>query len=202
MFSRIALVLRAERGGEVGARQLPFRGRQAHQLRDRAEQADDRQVGVIERLEQDDFVARVQDGHQAGGDRLGGAGGDDDLGRRVDLKSVETGIGGRDRLSQFRHAGHGRILIAPIEQRIRGGAQDVVGPVRVREALPEVDRLPCSVASADMTVKTVVPRPDSRSFVGFTAQNSSMGPEGVLCPARFRTGNCSQYGTQVCLPDR
>ena len=76
------LGLRPEGGGQLGARQLPARRLQPHQPGHRAQQAHHRQVGVVQRLDQHHLVARVEQRHQAGGDRLGGAGGHHHLGCR------------------------------------------------------------------------------------------------------------------------
>ena len=135
------LGLRPERVGQRGARQRPVGRLQPHQARDGAEQADDRQIGVVQRLDQHDLVAGVQHRHQAGGDRLGGAGGHHHLARPVDLEAVEAAVGGGDRLAQFRHAGHRRILVAAVLQRVGGGLHHVVRAVGVGEALAEIDRV-------------------------------------------------------------
>ena len=59
---------------------------------------------------------------------------------RVDLEPVEAAVGGGDGVPQFGHAGHRRILVAAVEQRVGGGAEHVLRPVGVGEALAEVDR--------------------------------------------------------------
>ena len=134
------LGLRPEGGGQLGARQLPFRRGEAHQLRHRAQHPHHRQVGVVERLDQHHLVARVEQRHQAGGDRLGGAGGDDHLRRRVDLQPVEAPVRGRHGLPQLGHAGQRRVLVTVVEQRIGRGPHHIRRPFLVREALAEVDR--------------------------------------------------------------
>ena len=75
VLSRIALVVGPNAAASSRARQLPVRRRQPHQPRHGAQQAHHRQIGVVQRLDQHDLVARVEQRHQAGGDRLGGAGG-------------------------------------------------------------------------------------------------------------------------------
>ena len=114
---------------------------QAHQARGGAEQADDRQIGVVERFDQHDLVAGVQHRHQACGDRLGGAGGHHHLARPVDIEPVEAAVGGGDGLAQLGNAGHRGILVAAVLQRVGCGLHNIGRAFGVGEALAEVDRV-------------------------------------------------------------
>lgn len=50
-------------------------------------------------------------------------------------------------MTQFGHAGHGRVLVTAVEQGVGGGLKDVGGAVGIGEALAQIIAL-CSVASA------------------------------------------------------
>ena len=82
VLSRIVLVAGGEGGAQFRHGQRPIGGEQADQPGDGAQHAHDGEVGVVEGLDQDDLIAGVEQGHQAGGDGLGGAGGDHHLGGR------------------------------------------------------------------------------------------------------------------------
>ena len=69
-----------------------------------------------------------------------------------------------DRLPQRRHARQRRVLVVPGPQRRRGRFDHLGRPVVVGEALAEVDR-PVRSASADISVKIVVPKPASREAI-------------------------------------
>ena len=71
---------------------------------DAAGAAHHRQVGVVERLEQHHLVARLDQGQEGGGQRLGGAGGDGDLARPVELQALEAAVVVGHRLAQLRQA--------------------------------------------------------------------------------------------------
>ena len=64
---------RRKRGFEHRRIELPVRRQQRHQHRHPAGAADERQIGVIKRLEQDDFVAGRDQRQQRRRQRLGGA---------------------------------------------------------------------------------------------------------------------------------
>ena len=104
-----------------------------------AGEADDGAVGVVERLEGEDLVARADEREQGGGDGLGGAGGDDDLGLRVRFQAVEALLVEGDRLAQLQDALAGGVLVgAGGDGGLRGGL-DLHRAVLVREALAQVD---------------------------------------------------------------
>ena len=98
-------------------------------------------VGVVVGLERDGLVARLQERDQRGGDRLGGARGDQDLTVRVDVQAVEALLVGGDRVPQLGNARARGVLVAPpFQDRRRGRGGDLGRAVGVREALAEVDR--------------------------------------------------------------
>ena len=136
----MSLVLAENAAASSSLRQLPARRGEAHQARDRTRPAHDRQVAVVERLEQHHLVARLDEAEEAARQHLGSAGGDHDLALPIDLEAVEAlGVGGH-RLAQLGHAEHGRVLIGSVlEEEGRLGAH-VLGPVAVGEALAEIDR--------------------------------------------------------------
>ncbi len=163
---------RPERRRQRRARQLPVRRHQAHEAGHGAQHPHHRQVGVVQRLDQHHLVARVEQRHQAGGDRLGGAGGHHHLAGRVDLQAVEPGVGGGDRLRAVpaRPASGGYWLrVGP-----SASAPSAWAAARTMSAGPSVSgkpwpRLmaPCCAARADITVKIVVPVPCSSVFSVF-----------------------------------
>ncbi len=97
-------------------------------------------VGVVEGLEGDDLVARLQEGEHGRGDRLGGAGGDQDFAVGVEGQAVPAPLVLGDCLAQLGDALTGRVLVAAaVHDGAGGGLGDLRGAVGVGEALPEVD---------------------------------------------------------------
>src|SRR5690606_569065 len=106
-----------------------------------ARHGDAGRVGVVVRLQGDHLVAGFHQGEQGGGDGLGGAGGDQDLGVGVRGEAVAALLVGGDGGAQFGDAGARRVLVAAaVPQRAHGGLPDLFGTVGVGEALAEVDR--------------------------------------------------------------
>jgi hypothetical protein len=96
---------------------------------------------VVERLERDDLVARFEQREHRRGDRLGGSGGDQYLGVGVEVEPVEALLVRGDGGAQLRDPGARRVLVAAaVAQGADRGLAHRLGPVRVGEALPEVDR--------------------------------------------------------------
>ena len=60
---------------------------------------------------------------------------------QIDLEPIEAAVGGGHRLAQFRHAGHRRILVAAVLQRVGRRLHHVRRPVGIGKALAEIDRL-------------------------------------------------------------
>jgi len=104
-----------------------------------AGEGDGRGVGVVVGLEEDHLVARLDQRQQGGGDGLGGADGDQDLGVRVEGGAVAGALGGDGR-AQFGAAEAGWVLVVPVADRALGLGQHAGRAVGVREALTEVDR--------------------------------------------------------------
>ena len=73
LLSTIALVRGPKAASERGARQRPMRRLQPDQPPDAAQHRHHREIGVVERLDQHDLVAGVDQRHQRGGDRFGRA---------------------------------------------------------------------------------------------------------------------------------
>ncbi len=98
-------------------------------------------VRVVVRLEGDDLVARFDEGEERRGDRLGRSRRDEHLGAGVQRDAVEAVLVGGDRLTQFGNAGARRVLVAaPFADRADRRLADLLGAVRVGEALAQVDR--------------------------------------------------------------
>ncbi len=86
---------------------------------------DARGVRVVVRLEEHHLVAATGQRQDRRGDRLGGAGGDEHLGVRVVVEAVVALLVGADRLSQFRDARAGRVLVVTGPERLLGGVEDL-----------------------------------------------------------------------------
>jgi hypothetical protein len=70
---------RRDRSGQIAHVQIPCRCLQADEDRDAARALDQRHIGVIERLDTDHLVPRFDQRQNAGRQRFGRAGGDDDF---------------------------------------------------------------------------------------------------------------------------
>jgi hypothetical protein len=131
----------AEGCRQLLARQPPGRRLETHQLRHAAGAAHDGQIRIVERLDQHDFVARLDQAEQAVAQRLGGARGHQHFALPVDVQPLEApGVLG-DRLAQLGQAHHRRVLIVPLQQIVRRRPTHRLGPLVVGKALAEVDRL-------------------------------------------------------------
>jgi hypothetical protein len=82
---------------------------------DAAGLADQRDIGIVERLEEDDFVTGLDQREQRRGQRFGRARCDDYLFRR-EIEPLVAQIMIGDCLAQLGEAGHRRILIGFFEQ--------------------------------------------------------------------------------------
>jgi hypothetical protein len=120
-------------------RKPPMWRLEPEQPRDAAGLADDRQIGIIDRLEHDHFVARLDDGEDRAGQSLGAARGHHHFRHGIELEAVPMAVMGRDRLPQFRDAHHGRILVVAVQGGVGRGLPDVRGSRIVRKALAEID---------------------------------------------------------------
>ena len=105
-----------------------------------ADRFDGRHVGVVHRREDDHLVARPDEGGNRREERLGRPGGHRHLGFDVEARAIERRHLVDDRLAQFRHAGHRRVLVAPgAHVAIHGVEQRRLG-LKVGKALRQVER--------------------------------------------------------------
>ncbi|MEZ6022733.1 MAG: hypothetical protein R3C16_04815 [Hyphomonadaceae bacterium] len=132
-------------------------GLQAHNARHAAGAPHHRQIGVVDRFEQNHFVAGLDERQQRGGDGFRGAGGDRHFTLPIQRNALVRRVVFRDGFAQVGQAAHGRILVRPVDARARGRFADVERPVLLREALPQIDRT-TPAARRDITSKIVVPR--------------------------------------------
>ena len=105
----------AKRRGEGGGVQFPGRRPQLHRPADAAGALDNGHVAVIAGLDQDHFVARFDEAEKSRRQGFGGAGGDHHLALPIDVQIVKAFAMGGDRLTQFRHAQHRRVLVGHVE---------------------------------------------------------------------------------------
>jgi len=99
------------------------------------------QVGVVGRLKDHHFVARIDERKHHVAEELGGATRNTDFGEGVDVVSSPASPGGRDGLAQTRQAGHGCVLVEVGIDGSNGRLFDEIGASEIREALAEVDGL-------------------------------------------------------------
>ncbi len=129
----------AEGCGERGSVERPVGRGEAHQPRNAPGAPDQRQIAVVERLDQHHLVAGDDQAGHAVGQRLGGAGGDQHLRLPVHVEAVEALVGIRHRLAQLDEAHHRRILVEAGDKLLRREPLHIGGAVDVREALAEID---------------------------------------------------------------
>jgi hypothetical protein len=131
---------RAERAVELVGIEVPAGRPQPHHPRDAARHLDGGHVEIIEGLEDDHLVARIDQGQDGVEQGLGGAAGDGDLGLRIDGVAVARLEVGGDGMAQAGQPGGGRVLVAVTGDGPRRGLLDEGGRGEVGEALAEVDR--------------------------------------------------------------
>ena len=140
VLSRMSLVRVGHRLGQLVQVGAEIRRAQRDRDADAARHGDVRGVGVVVGLERDHLVARLDQREHGGGDRLGGARGDQHLVVRVVAQPAEPLVVRGDGLAQFRYARAGRVLVAAAGQDgVGGGLGDRGRPVPVGEALAQVD---------------------------------------------------------------
>ncbi len=101
--------------------------------------ADQRHIGIVERLEADHFVAGRDAGEDRRGQRLGRARGDHHfLCRQVEPLVAGIMIG--HRMAELGQAEHRRILVRPFDHCFRRRLQHRFGSAPVGEALAQLDR--------------------------------------------------------------
>ena len=134
---RLGLVI--EGSAQHFFREPPVRRLEAQQARNAAGLADNRQIGIIDRLEHDDFVARLDHGEDRRGQRLGAAGGHHHLGHGIEAQSMPAPVVRGDRLAQFRNPHHRGVLVVAVHRGVGGGFADVFRPGIVGKTLTEID---------------------------------------------------------------
>ena len=117
----------------------PMRRLQSQEPRDAAGLTDDWKIGIIDRLENDHFVAGFDNGEDGAGQGLRAARSHHHLAHRVQLEPVPAPVMGRDRLAQFGNAHHRRVLVIAIHGSIGCRLPDVLGAGMVGKALAEID---------------------------------------------------------------
>ena len=101
---------------------------------------DDRgRIAVVERLDQDDLVAGIDQGLDGGKDALGGADGDDDLLERIQVTAKERAVDVGNGIDQPGMAGGPRVLVQIPFNGFLGGGFDKIRSREIGEALPQVD---------------------------------------------------------------
>ena len=98
---RSTALVRGEKAAASASRvERPVRRRHADEPRHAPCPLHQRQIAIVERLDQHDLVARLDQRVDRVGQRLGGAGRDQHLARRIDLQAVEAPPVRRHRLAQ------------------------------------------------------------------------------------------------------
>lgn len=136
---------RRDRRGERLRIDPPARRVEGDEPRDAACALHQRQIGVVQRLEQQHLVARADHRQQGRRNRLGRAGGHHDLvGAKLQLLVTPVPI--RHRAAQLGDADHRRILVRPLLQRVARRIDDRIVAWPVGKALSQVDRAcrPCA----------------------------------------------------------
>ncbi len=128
-----------EYGGEIGLVEGPVRRVECHDARHTAGAADQWQIGVVHRLEDDDLVARRDQAEDSGTDGLGRAGGDNDLFGRVERKPLRCLVKPRHGFTQHRQAAHRRVLVRLVHQRAGSSLAHLGEAIAFRETLTEID---------------------------------------------------------------
>ena len=142
-------------------------GCSADQFRHGAGALDDRQVGIVKRLDQHRLVARFQQAEERRRERLGGTGGDQHL-ADPDRNPGHSG-GGRVRRSRCADPARPRIggyWLGPLSIASAARRRMASGPSSSGNPWPRLTA-PCSTASALIVVKMVVPQRAREAFVGF-----------------------------------
>src|SRR5690606_35821130 len=95
---------RGDQGAQFVEVRAEVRGAQGERYARRARHRDAGGVRVVVRLDRDDLVARLEEGEQRGGDRLGGPGRHQDLRVRGPAQAVEALLVGGDGGTELRDA--------------------------------------------------------------------------------------------------
>jgi hypothetical protein len=96
-------------------------------------------VIAVERLEEDDFVAGIEEGHAGGLEGTGGSGGDEDFALGVGGDAVVGGELGGDGLAEGRDAVEAGVDVVALVHGLGGAGEDGRGDFGIADALGEVD---------------------------------------------------------------
>ena len=112
---------------------------EADQTRDTSGLADDREVGIVNRLESHDLVARLDHGQDRAGQCFGAARCHHHLGHGIEHEAVPAPVMGGDRLPQFRNTHHRWVLVVAVHDRFGRRAANIFRTGIVRKTLAEID---------------------------------------------------------------
>ncbi len=121
----------------------------------------DGRIAVVERLDQDDLVARIDQRLHRGKDAFGGADGDDDLLSAGPVPAKERAIDLGQRVDQPRVAGAAGVLVEIRDDGFLGGGFDEVRRRKIGEALAQIDGVVFDGQGVN-SAKTVWPKPCTR----------------------------------------
>jgi hypothetical protein len=131
--------LRGEGARELFLIEAPMRRLEPHEAWHAPCPLHQREVRVVERLEQHHLVARLDQRHQRASDRLGRAGGDHDLAVGVEVEILPMLVVRGDRLAQLGQPHHRRILVPAVDDRVGRLCQHIFGKRAIGKTLPQVD---------------------------------------------------------------
>ena len=100
-----------------------------------------RAVILVERGENDDFIARIGDRHHRGHHSLRAAAGGDDLGVRIDPAAHEIRLLGGQRFAEVLRTPCDRILVIVFVGHLRQTVEQLFRRLEVREALRQIYRI-------------------------------------------------------------
>ncbi len=132
----------AESGLQLIGVDAPVGLAQRDVARDGAGQDGIRPVILVERLEDDHLVARINEGEHGGDHPLGRPAGDGDLGLRIDRPGrVEAGRLGGDRLAEVAGSPRDGVLVDVLIDRSLGRLLELGRARKIREPLGQVHRI-------------------------------------------------------------
>ena len=107
-------------------------------------------VGVVIRLDDDHLVVVLHQAHHRGGDGLRRADRHQRLGVRIVHQAGARRLVGDDRVTQLGDPRPGRVLVVAVAKRPHRRLDHRLRPVRVREALAQVDRVELRCQARDL----------------------------------------------------
>ena len=164
---------RAKGRGELVGIETPVGQSQRHGAWDAASHQDVGNIGIVGRLEDDDFVAGIDGGHHGVVQKFRRAAGDGDLGvgiGRARVRMAAAPVVG-ERLAQSRNPGAGRVLISVLADVPHGRFLDEFRGREIGKSLPQVDG---AVAGAERRDLGEDRRAEAADAVG--ASTSPHGP--------------------------